>query len=89
MIHGLRPFKYYKTCGLCDKVQDKEKWWRVMVNKCFVIHEEVIDVFYDKFYIPTIEKLSFNLFHVRIIGSMEYDNTRNDCYHDNASNIYI
>ena len=30
-----------------------------MANKCFVFHEEVIDVFHNKFYIPTREKLSF------------------------------
>ena len=22
-IHGLRPFKYNNTCGLCDETQDK------------------------------------------------------------------
>ena len=52
----------------------------------FVPHEEVID---EKYYIPTIEKVSFHLGHVRILGSMEYGNTRNDCFHDNASNIYL
>ena len=42
-----------------------------------------------KKYITTIEKLSFNLAHVRIIGSMECGKTINDCYHDNASNKNI
>ena len=55
-----------------------------MANKCFVFNEEVIDVFHDKGCIPTIEKLSFNLAYVRIIGSMEYWKTINDCFHDNA-----
>ena len=41
-----------------------------MVNKFFVIHEEVIDVFHNKVYIPTIEKFSFYITHVRILGSM-------------------
>ena len=27
-----------------------------MVKKCFVLHEEVIDMFHNKYYIPTIEK---------------------------------
>ena len=31
-----------------------------------------------------MEKLSFRLSHVRILGSMEYGKTRNDCLHDNA-----
>ena len=38
--------------------------------KCFVLHEEVIDAFHDRFYIPTTEKLSFHISHVMIIGSM-------------------
>ena len=32
-----------------------------MVNECFVLHEEVIDVFHNKFYIATIEKCHFIL----------------------------
>ena len=51
-----------------------------MANKCFVFHEEVIDVFHNKFYIPTREKLSFFLSHVSIIGSMECGRTRNDYF---------
>ena len=39
----------------------------------------------EKYYITTIEKLSFNLDHVRIIGSMECGKTRNDCFRANAS----
>ena len=54
-----------------------------MVNKCFVIHEEVIDVLNNKFYIVKIEKLSFYLAHVRILGSMECGKTR-IYFHDNA-----
>ena len=41
--------------------------------------------FYDKFYITTIEKLSFHLDHVMIIISIYRGKTRNDCFHDNAS----
>ena len=49
-----------------------------MVNKCFVLYEEVIDLFHEKYYIPTIEKLSIYLACVIILGSMEFGNTRND-----------
>ena len=43
----------------------------------------------EKYYITTIEKLSFNLDHVRIIGSMECGKTRNDCFHGySLKNIY-
>ena len=48
-----------------------------------VIHEEVIDVFHNKLYIPTMGNFSFHLDHVRIIGSMECGNTENDCFHEN------
>ena len=64
-IHGLISFKYNNTCDLCDKIIHEYNKSRIILNKCLVIHEEVINVF------PTTEKLSFCLAHVRIIGSME------------------
>ena len=39
---------------------------------------------FKKNYIPTIEKLSFHLACVRIVGSMESVNTINDHFHNNA-----
>ena len=83
-IHGLRPFKYKNTCDLCDNILEEYKRGRIMVKKYFVLHEEVIDVFCEKIYIPTIEKLSFHLAHVRIIGSIECGKTINDYFRDNA-----
>ena len=59
-----------------------------MTKICSGIHEGVIDVFREKNYIPAIEKLSFHISHVMIIGSMEYGKTKNDCYQSNALNIY-
>ena len=56
-----------------------------MVKKRLVIYEEVIDVFHEKCYIPTIEKLSFHIYRIKIIGSMECGKIRNDCFHDNIS----
>ena len=41
-------------CELCDLTQEKYNRGKIMVKKSFVIHEEVIDVFLNKFYIPTI-----------------------------------
>ena len=55
-----------------------------MTKKCFVLHGEAIDVFQEFVYIPTIEKLSFHLAHVIILGSMEFGKNRNDCFCDNA-----
>ena len=72
-------------CELCYKILDKYKKGRLIVKKCFVLHEEVIDVFYEKYYIPTIEQLSFHLSHIRILGPMECGKIINDCFHANAS----
>ena len=58
-----------------------------MVNKCFVLHEDFMDIFNDKIYIPTIEKLSFDLAHVRILGSMKFRNAKNYYSNDNVSII--
>ena len=71
LIHGLIPFIYKNTCELCDNILGKDNIGIIIVNKCFVLHEEVIYVFREFFYIPTIEKLSFHMAHVSIIGSME------------------
>ena len=84
LIQGLIPFKYKNTCVLCYNILEKDNKGGIMVKKHFVIHEEVIDVFHEKSYIPKIEKLSFYLTHVKILGSMEYGNTRYDYFRDNA-----
>ena len=56
-----------------------------MVKKCFVLHEEVIDAFHEKYYIPTIEFSLFHLDQARILSSMECGKTINDCFRANAS----
>ena len=53
-IRGLIPFKYKNTCELCDNILDKYKKGRLTVKKCFVLHEEAIEVFHEKYYSPTI-----------------------------------
>ena len=85
LIRGLIPFKYRNICESCDILTGKDKKGRIMAKKCFVLHEEVTDFFYEMFYITTIEKLSFHLAHVRILGSTECGNTRNDCFRANTS----
>ena len=75
-LHGLRPFKHKNICDLCDIISDKDKKVRIMVKNYFVIRDEVIDIFRENHYIPTIEKLSFCPAHVRIVGSMECGKTR-------------
>ena len=89
-IYELVPFIHKNTCKLFDVIPDKDKKGRIIVKKCFFLHEEVVEVFHKYVYIPTIEKLSFHLAHVRILGSMEYGKNINDCFCANASKkIYI
>ena len=52
LIHGLRPYKYKNMCELCDIIPDKDKKGRIMAKKCFVLHEEVINVFHEFFIFP-------------------------------------
>ena len=62
---------------MCGNIIEKDKRGIIMVQIFVVPHEEVIYVFHEKNYIPTIEKLSFNLAHVSILGSMECGKTSN------------
>ena len=57
----MRPFKYNNTCDLCDTILDKDNKGILMAKKCFVLKTEVIDVFHEKYYIPTIENCHFIL----------------------------
>ena len=52
LIHILIPFKHNNMCELCDIVPERDKRGRIMVKKCFVLHEEVIDVFHEIFIFP-------------------------------------
>ena len=54
LIHVLRPFKFKNAYEMCDNIFDKDKRGRIIVKKSFVIQEEILDVFRETFYIPTI-----------------------------------
>ena len=71
-------------CELCDIIPDKDNKCIITAKKYYALHEEVIDVFHEFFYIPTIETLLFHLAHFRILGSIECGETRNDCFCTNA-----
>ena len=49
-IHGLIPFKHKNMCELCDIIPYKDKRGRIMAKKCFILREEVIDVFHEKIF---------------------------------------
>ena len=61
MIHGLRPFKYKNTCELCNNILDKDNKCRLTAKKCFVLNEEVIDVFHEKITFPQYKNCHFIL----------------------------
>ena len=45
LVQKLKPFKYNNISELCYIIIEKDKKGRIMVNICFVLHEEVIYVF--------------------------------------------
>ena len=46
-------------CELWYNILDKDKKGIIMVKKCFVIQEKVIDALHEKYYISTIENCHF------------------------------
>ena len=66
-IHSLRLFEYMNMCELYDNILDKYNRGILMVKKVFVLHEGVIDLFHEKYRIPTIEKLLFHIAHISIL----------------------
>ena len=55
-----------------------------MVKKSFVLHEKVIDVFYNKFYIPTIKNCHLILLLLGLI--VQWNVGRKEIiFHDKAS----
>ena len=60
-----------------------------MVKKCFVVHEEVIDVFNEKYYILTIEKIRLVLLLSGFVVQWNVRRLEIICFLDKASNVYI
>ena len=58
-----------------------------MLKKRFVISEGFIDVHHDN-KIAAIEKLSYHIACIRILGSMEYVTTRNYSFLENSWKIF-
>ena len=69
-----QTFKYNSTCESCDKIQYKDKKSRITAKACFVLHEEVIDVFHEMFYITTIEKYRFILLMLGLLVQCNEEN---------------
>ena len=50
LIHRLIPFEYKNKCDLCNNILDKYKIGIIMVNKCSVLHDEVMYFFHEFFF---------------------------------------
>ena len=79
-MHELRPFQYNNTCNLCSNIQDIRIEKQLWKSNVFLLTRKLSMSFMKLFHIPTIEKLSFHIAHVRILGLMEYRKTRNDFF---------
>ena len=58
-----------------------------MLKKRFVLYEGFIDVYHNN-KIDAIEKLSYHIARVRILGSIEYVTTRNYYFLENSWKIF-
>ena len=56
-----------------------------MAKHFWFFTRELLMSFLKYIYIPTTEKLSFHIAHVRILGSIKSGKTRNDFFHNTAS----
>ena len=66
------------TCDLFEKIQEKENRGKIQMNKSVQLFKKSWPFFHYTFYTPTIEKLSFHIAHVIILGSLECGNTKCD-----------
>ena len=80
----LRPFEYKNMCELCDRIKDKENRGKIMVKKFFVLHKEAIDVFHNKFFIPTIKNCHFILIMLGFLVQWNLERLE-IIFHHNAS----
>ena len=67
-MHGIRPFNE-KQCQLCEVSADPIVTLKLYTRKYLVRMESSIVDFHHQLYITAIQKLEFNLPHVRIIGT--------------------
>ena len=51
-------------CELCEITEAKQRGLKILLKERFVIYEEVIDIFNNKFYTTRTKYLSFDLSHV-------------------------
>ena len=67
--HGRITLKDNKICYMCKQEYLPDKSTKIYTRKELVMMETTISESHTSFYIPTIQKLAFNLPHVRILGT--------------------
>ena len=67
--HGRIPLKDNKICYICKHESSSDKSTKIYTRKELVMTETTISDFRTSFYIPAIQKLTFHLPHVCILGT--------------------
>ena len=67
--HGRISLEYKNMCYMCKQESLPDTSTKIYTRKELVMMETKISDFHTSFYIPAIQKMSFNLPHVRILGT--------------------
>ena len=68
-LYGQLPLIDGDRCLSCVEQHDVSKRGKVHTKRELVLLDDSISTFHSKFYKPAIEKLAYNLSHVKILGS--------------------
>ena len=77
-IHGNIPFIDRETCKSCKLFSNEFQKGKVYTKKELILCGDIIDVFHEKYYCPSITKLAYHLAHVSILGTNHVGATRRD-----------
>eukprot|EP00957_Ditylum_brightwellii_P196490 14971510-Ditylum_brightwellii.AAC.1 len=77
-IHGDIPFIDSKTCKTCKLLSNESQKGKVYTKKELVLCEDNFAVFHEKYYHPSMTKLTYHLMHVSILGTNNVGATRRD-----------
>ena len=73
-VHRRRSLDENKICCWCLQDTASVSHVKLYTRKELVIMEKYISDFHTSFYVPEIQKLAFNLPHIRILGNNHCDN---------------
>ena len=67
--HGRLPLTKKKICRKCQQDTDSGQSKYIYTRKELVMMETAISNFHASFYIPSIQKLTFHVSHIQILGT--------------------